>query len=168
MAVQVCGFWMYGQNCSQKCGNCKVNITCDSTGLCTSGCQLGWKGSKCLEAVELKPYPLSTLLLSGFLAVTLVLLLLVSVELHRQIQSKNKTRRRSYELPGKQLIEKESDNRYIPLENYQQIPDQLENITQSLDDSDDGSHRDSSHYTIPNMTYAGNSNYEKDWTSPKH
>lgn len=61
-----------------------------------------------------------------------------------------------------------SDNRYIPLENYQQIPDQLENITQSLDDSDDGSHRDSSHYTIPNMTYAGNSNYEKDWTSSKH
>lgn len=37
-------------------------------------------------AVELEPYPLSTLLLSGFLAVTLVLLLLVSVELHRQIQ----------------------------------------------------------------------------------
>lgn len=44
-----CGFWMYGPNCSQKCGHCDVNITCDSSGLCTSGCQLGWKGSKCLE-----------------------------------------------------------------------------------------------------------------------
>lgn len=115
--------------------------------------------------MALEPYPLSTLLLSGFLAVTLVLLLLVSLELHRQIQSKKNTRLSSYELPGKQLIQKESDDRYKPLENYQEIPD---HPTHSLGKSDDGSDSDSSHYTIPNITQAGNSNYEKDWRSPKH
>lgn len=61
-----------------------------------------------------------------------------------------------------------SDDRYKPLENYQEIPDDLENPPQSLVESDDDTHRDSSHYTIPNMTYAGNCNYEKDWRSPKN
>lgn len=58
-----------------------------------------------------------------------------------------------------------SDDRYKPLENYQEIPD---HPTHSLGKSDDGSDSDSSHYTIPNITQAGNSNYEKDWRSPKH
>ncbi|XP_022313927.1 uncharacterized protein LOC111118655 [Crassostrea virginica] len=168
MDLKNCSFGRYGTNCSQVCGHCVVNTTCDVTGVCAYGCVSGWRGRRCLEAVMVDPYPLSTLLLSGFLAVTSVLLLLVTLELHKQIQSKKniKIRLSSYELPGEQLIKKESEGRYGSLDRYHDIPGNFpasargNNLSSSgyekpprVTDSELTGARDSSHYTIPNMAY---------------
>ncbi|XP_062568111.1 uncharacterized protein LOC134230368 [Saccostrea cucullata] len=118
MESRECEFWRYGQNCSQTCGHCGDNVTCSAEGLCTSGCQYGWRGRQCLQVDDMEPYPLSTLLLSGFLAVSLIMLLFVSLELRKQIKSKTNVRLSSYEIPGEQLIKKESENRYGTLDEH--------------------------------------------------
>ncbi|KAK7471890.1 hypothetical protein BaRGS_00035474, partial [Batillaria attramentaria] len=45
----------YGPHCSQLCGHCKANQTCDHvTGACPNGCAAGWKGAmySCHEACD--------------------------------------------------------------------------------------------------------------------
>lgn len=45
-----CPFGYYGENCSNGCGNCLNNSTCDHlTGACTKGCEPGYKEPKCTK-----------------------------------------------------------------------------------------------------------------------
>ncbi|XP_061191809.1 uncharacterized protein LOC133200089 [Saccostrea echinata] len=164
MESNECEFWRFGHNCSQTCGYCDDNTTCNTEGFCTNGCQYGWRGPRCLQVDDLVPYPLSTLLLSGFLAVSLIMLLFVSLELRRRIKSKSNARISSYEMPGEQLIKKESADRYGTLDKYI-----LETSKKIKDEENGASSRDnnfsSSGYEKPprliEPTNLSSSGYEK-------
>ena len=49
MAVSACPDHFYGEGCTEKCGTCKDNTSCDKAyGYCLYGCAEGYTGDNCL------------------------------------------------------------------------------------------------------------------------
>ena len=48
----VCDKFRYGQNCSEECGHCKDNKTCNPIdGVCNNSCSPGFTGEMCKKGI---------------------------------------------------------------------------------------------------------------------
>lgn len=66
MVTMKCAVGYYGQNCKEKCGQCKDSPTCDKdTGACPNGCQQWWTGSICDKYIEMPKHNTIQLMASG-------------------------------------------------------------------------------------------------------
>lgn len=52
-----CPHSKYGGNCSETCGNCFKNLTCNHVnGTCIKGCQNGFRGQFCRSSKSIASY----------------------------------------------------------------------------------------------------------------
>lgn len=52
-----CPYSKYGGNCSETCGNCFKNLTCNHIdGTCINGCQKGFRGQFCRSSKSVASY----------------------------------------------------------------------------------------------------------------
>ncbi|KAJ8305299.1 hypothetical protein KUTeg_015844 [Tegillarca granosa] len=55
--LEKCRSGTYGLNCTDKCGNCKVNTGCNQiSGACEEDCKDGWLFPTCMECPSWKTW----------------------------------------------------------------------------------------------------------------
>lgn len=53
--IEACKHGYYGENCTNTCGNCSNNQTCNNVnGTCIDGCSEGFKGDFCITGTVKK------------------------------------------------------------------------------------------------------------------